>query len=150
MDRDKIDLGAGLFIILAVISLIFIALRAANLTNVNIATTYSLAVSFENIGGLKERSPVKSSGIVVGRITSLNLDQDNYEAIALLDIDSSFTFPEDSTFSVVSTNLLGDQYINIEAGGADKMLSDGDITVGNSAIILEDLISKFLFDEAAE
>lgn len=150
MDRDNIDFGAGLFIILAVIGLVFIALRAANLSNVGSLSTYQLDISFENIGALKTSSPVKSSGIVVGRVRQLRLDQQTYEAIAELHIDTRYNFPDDSTFSVVSTNLLGDQYINIEAGGSDTMLADGDSTYGNSAIILEDLISKFLFDSAAE
>ena len=150
MDRDRIDFGAGIFIILATVALVFIALRAANLTNVNTSDTYTVNVSFENIGGLNVRSPVKSSGIVVGRVIDLLLDQDNFEAIAVLALYQEYNFPEDSTFSVVSTNLLGDQYVNVEAGGADDNLSDGDTTIGNSAIILEDLISKFLFNEAAE
>ncbi len=150
MERDKVDLGAGLLVILAIASLAFLALRAANLTRAGSLDTYTLNVSFENIGGLRSRSPVKSSGIVVGRITDLSLDQDNYEAVAQLDIETGYQFPADSIFSVVSTNLLGDQYVNIEAGGADELLGDGDLVTGNSAIILEDLISKFLFDKAAE
>ena len=150
MERDKIDLGAGLFVVLAVLSLAFLALRAANLTRYGTTETYTISVSFENIGGLRNRSPVKSSGIVVGRISELGLDQDNYEAVADLDIDTAYQFPADSTFSVVSTNLLGDQYVNIEAGGDDTLLTNGDFVAGNSAIILEDLISKFLFDKASE
>lgn len=150
MERKNIDFGAGLFIILAFISLAFIALRAVNLDNVGGLQTYQINVSFENIGALKTSSPVKSAGIVVGRVQGLKLDQDRYEAIASLTIEESYTFPEDSIFSVVSTNLLGDQYINIEAGGSDTKLQDGSTAFGNSAIILEDLISKFLFDKAAE
>lgn len=150
MNRENIDFGAGLLIVLAVISMIFIALRAANLSNVGSLQTYQVNVSFENIGALKSSSPVKSSGIVVGRVEDLILDQESYEAVAALQLEKNFNFPDDSTFSVVSTNLLGDQYINIEAGGSTNMLADGDTAFGNSAIILEDLISKFLFDKAAE
>lgn len=150
MDRDHVDFGAGLLIILAVVSLVFIAMRAANLTNVTTAATYTVNVSFENIGALKTSSPVKSSGIVVGRVEDLALDLENYEAIASLEIEESYKFPEDSSFSIVSTNLLGDQYINIEAGGSEAMIAGDDTVFGNSAIILEDLISKFLFDKAAE
>lgn len=150
MERRNIDLGAGLAIILAIISLMFLSLRAVNFDNVGGLKTYQVNVSFENIGALKTSSPVKSSGIIVGRVQELSLDQDNYEAIAELAIENNYTFPEDSIFSVVSTNLLGDQYINIEAGGADTNLQDGAAVFGNSAIILENLISQFLFDKAAE
>lgn len=150
MDRQQIDLGAGLLLLIAIVSLAFIALRAANLDALGGGATYSLAVSFENIGNLKAQSPVKSSGIVVGRIASLSLDQENFEAVALVDIDQRFSFPDDSTFAIVSTNLLGEQYINIVAGGSDTALGDGDRALGNSALILEDLISKFIFDKAAE
>ncbi len=150
MERDHIDFGAGIFIIIAIIGLVFIAMRAANLDNISTSETYEISVSFENIGALNANSPVKSSGIVVGTVESLSLEQEFYEAIARLQIDSRYQFPDDSVFSVVSTNLLGDQYVNIEAGGSETMLAPGDITSGNSAIILEDLISKFLFDQAAE
>lgn len=150
MERDNIDLGAGLFIILAVVGLIFIAVRTANLDNVTTSDTYEVSVTFENIGALNTNSPVKSSGIVVGQVERLGLDQENYEAIATLKLVSSYRFPDDSVFSVVSTNLLGDQYINIEAGGSETMLEDGSFTFGNSAIILEELISKFLFDQAEQ
>lgn len=150
MDREYIDLGAGAFIIIALISLAFIALRAANVDTLGAASTYELRIYFQNIGGLVTRSPVKSSGIIVGRVAALDLDHDTYEAVARLEIETKYQFPDDSSFSVVSTNLLGSQYVNIEAGGSADMLGDGDETEGNSALILEDLISKFLFDKAAE
>ncbi len=148
--RDRADLLAGILIVAAVASLIFIALRAADLGNINTATTYSIDVKFTNIGQLKPRSPVKSSGINVGRVASMRLDGDEYEAIVSLELEAGYRFPRDSVFSIVSTNLLGDQYINIEAGGDEEYLAAGDTRIGNSAIILEDLISKFLFDEAGE
>ena len=148
--RDHADLLAGLLIIAAACSIVFISLRAASLGEFDDSDTYSLKIAFTNIGQLKEQSPIKSSGINVGRISSLSFDGDNYEAIANIEIYSRYRFPSDSTFSVVSTNLLGDQYINVEAGGADKFLEDGDVKIGNSAIILEELISKFLFDKAGE
>ncbi|MBF2735760.1 MAG: outer membrane lipid asymmetry maintenance protein MlaD [Betaproteobacteria bacterium AqS2] len=150
MDRQQIDLGAGLLLLIAIVSLAFIALRAANFDALGGASTYSLAVSFENIGNLKAQSPVKSSGIIVGRIAALSLDQENFEAIAHVDIDQRYSFPDDSTFAIVSTNLLGEQYINIVAGGSETALADGDRALGNSALILEDLIGKFIFDKAAE
>ena len=144
------DLGAGAFIVIALVSLAFISLRAANVQSLGNASTYELQVYFQNIGGLEARSPVKSAGIIVGRVSELKLDQESYEAVAHLNIVSNYQFPDDSSFSVVSTNLLGSQYVNIEAGGSTSMLADGDEAEGNSALILEELISKFLFDKAAE
>ena len=148
--RDRADLLAGLLIIAAACSLVFISLRAASIGDFDDSGTYAIKVKFTNIGQLKEQSPVKSSGINVGRINSLVFDSEEYEAVAHVEIYNRHRFPSDSTFSVVSTNLLGDQYINIEAGGADDFLEQGDVRIGNSAIILEELISKFLFDKAGE
>ena len=148
--RDRADLLAGLLILAAACSMVFISLRAASLGEYDDSDTYSVKVTFTNIGQLKEQSPVKSSGIIVGRVEDLAFDSEEYEAVAYLAIYSRHRFPTDSTFSVVSTNLLGDQYINVEAGGADEFLEEGDVKIGNSAIILEELISKFLFDKASE
>ncbi|MCY4325680.1 MAG: outer membrane lipid asymmetry maintenance protein MlaD [Betaproteobacteria bacterium] len=148
--RDRADLLAGLLIIAAACSMVFIAMRAASLGEYDDSDTYSVKVTFTNIGQLKEQSPVKSSGIIVGRIDSLAFDSEEFEAVAHLELYPRNRFPSDSSFSIVSTNLLGDQYINVEAGGADELLEDGDAKVGNSAIILEELISKFLFDKAGE
>lgn len=150
MNRQYIDLGAGLLLLVAIVSLAFIAMRAANLDALGTSATYSVDVYFENIGNLKEQSPIKSSGIVVGRIAALSLDQESYEAVARIDIDQRYQFPDDSSFAIVSTNLLGEQYINIVAGGSETALQEGDRALGDSAIILEELIGKFLFDKAAE
>lgn len=150
MQRKNIDLWAGLLVILGIISLVFIALRAANISAIDTSESYRVLVSFENIGGIKERSPVRSSGVLVGRVEEVSLDTDIYEAVVAVVIQDSYRFPDDSSFSVVSTNLLGDQYIHVTAGGSDEMLGDGDEVVGNSAIILEELIGKFLFDKAEE
>lgn len=150
MQRRNIDLWAGLLVIMGIISLVFIALRAANISNIDTSEAYRVQVSFENIGGIKVRSPVKSSGVLVGRVESVILDTELYEAVVGVAIQDSFQFPDDSSFSVVSTNLLGDQYIHVTAGGSEDMLADGDEVIGNSAIILEELIGKFLFDQAEE
>jgi len=149
MQRKNIDLLAGLLVIAGAISLVFIALRAANLDSSGLSgETYRLSVSFENIGGIKDLSPVRSSGVLVGRVDRIRLDTDIYEAIVDVLIDERFRFPSDSSFSIVSTNLLGDQYIHVVAGGADDLLAGGDQVIGNSALILEDLIGSFLVNEA--
>ncbi len=139
---------AGLLVIFGVGALVFVALQAANIGAIDAAKTYQIKVRFENLGGIKQRSAVRSSGILVGRVDSVLLDSDIYEAVASLSIEETYRFPADSIFSIVSTNLLGDQYVNIVAGGADEMLENGDSVLGNSALILEDLIGNFLVDTA--
>lgn len=146
--RDRADFLAGILVIAAVASLLFLALQAANLNDAKYAEVYTINISLANTGDIKKKSPVKSSGIIIGRVSNLELDIDKYEAVVQIAISSNYRFPKDSIFSVVSTNLLGGQYINIEAGGDEEFLADNDTVVGNSAIILEELISKFLFNEA--
>ena len=150
MNRDRIDLLAGLLFVAAAASIVFIALRAANLTEYDPSSQYHVKISFANIGQLKVRSPVKSSGVVVGRVQRISFDSEMYVALVEVGINEEYQFPADSIFSIVSTNLLGDQYVSIEVGGADEFLVDGQNLVGNSAIILEELISKFLFDGGEE
>lgn len=150
MNRDRVNLLAGMLIIAAAASIVFIALKAANLSEIGTVQSYNISANFDNIGQLKPRSPVKSSGVLVGRVNNIELDTKNFVAVASLDIENKYIFPADSIFSIVSTNLLGDQYINIEAGGDEKNLADGAKVNGNSAIILEELISKFLFDKASD
>ena len=150
IERRQVDFMFGLFVVFGVLALIFIALRAADISAVARAGTYDLVVTFENIGGLKPRSPVKSGGVVVGRVAAVHFNNDSFEAEVEVAMDARFSFPEDSIFSIVSSNLLGDQYITVDAGGADENLETGDVVAGNSALILEQLISKFLFDKAAE
>ena len=150
IQRKNIDLLAGLLVIIALISLTFIALKAANISSATTGETYLLDVRFENIGGVQEKAPVKSSGVLVGRVDEIRLDTEDYEAIVTLAIDQQYQFPKDSIFSIVSANLLGGQYIHIDAGGHDESLAHGDTAFGNSALILEELIGKFLFDKARE
>jgi phospholipid/cholesterol/gamma-HCH transport system substrate-binding protein len=150
MNRRQVDFMFGLFVLFGALALIFIALRAANITAVARADTYDLVITFENIGGLKTRSPVKSSGVIVGRVIAVHFNHDTFEAEVEVAMDERFHFPADSIFSIVSSNLLGDQYIAIYAGGEDENLKSGDVIVGNSALILEELIGKFLFEKAAE
>ena len=151
MQRKDIDLLAGLLVIASVLALIFISLKAANTDSLGGGgETYLVDVSFENIGGIKEDSPVRSSGVLVGRVEDVRLDTDIYEAVVQVAINEQYRFPSDSSFSIVSTNLLGDQYIHVVAGANDENLQDGDSLIGNSALILEDLIGNFLVNKAEE
>ena len=149
MTRKDIDFIVGLFVVFAAASVVFIALRAANLTEVD-AGGYSLSVRFENVGSLTENAPVKSGGVPVGRVGAIVFDDEEYAARVEVNIHPEHQFPKDSILAIVSSNLLGGQYVAIEAGGEDEMLKDGDELVGESALVLEHLISQFLLNKAEE
>jgi phospholipid/cholesterol/gamma-HCH transport system substrate-binding protein len=149
MSTEKTDWWVGLFVLLGGIALAFLALRAANLSSFSFAPTYTLTANFDNIGGLKVRAPVKSAGVVVGRVSSISLDKETYKAIVHLDMEKGFLFPLDSSAKILTSGLLGEQYIGLEAGGEDQNLAnDGTIQYTQSAIVLETLISQFLFNTA--
>lgn len=148
--RYHLDFIIGLFVALAVAGTVFIALRAANITNVSSSDGYHLQLKFENIGNLASRSAVKSSGVLVGRVQRISYDSEEYIALVDVVIQPEYSFPTDSIFSIVSSSLLGGQYIAIEVGGDEEMLEANQVVRGNSAIILEELISKFLFDKAGD
>ena len=151
MSRKLIDLWVGFFVILGFAGLLFLALRVGNVSSANFAETYRLTAKFDNIGGLKVRGPVKSAGVVVGRVAEIRLDPGSYEAQVTLTIDSRYRFPKDTFASILTAGLLGEQYIGLDAGGDEKMLKDGDV-VGKtqSAVVLEKLISQFMFNKASE
>ena len=149
MSSEKTDWWVGLFVLLGAIALAFLALRAANLSSFSLAPSYTLSAKFDNIGGLKVRAPVKSAGVVVGRVSSISLDTKTYQAVVRLDMEKGFLFPLDSSAKILTSGLLGEQYIGLEAGGDETDLADnGTIQYTQSAIVLESLISKFLFNTA--
>lgn len=151
MSRKLLDLWVGFFVVLGFAALLFLALRVGNVSSANFADTYQLTAKFDNIGGLKVRGPVKSAGVVVGRVTEIRFDPKTYEAVATLTIDSRYRFPKDTFVSILTAGLLGEQYIGLDAGGDEKMLSPGDvITKTQSAVVLEKLISQFMFNKASE
>src|SRR5690606_27158289 len=115
----------GLFVLLGAIALIFLALRAGNMSSFSFAPTYQVQAHFDNLGGLKVRAPVKSSGVVVGRVASIGFDNERFQAVVTLDLESRYQFPSDSSVSILTSGLLGEQYIGITPGGEDKMLADG-------------------------
>lgn len=149
MTRNNIDFIVGLFVVCAAASVVFIALRAANLTEVD-GGGYSLQVRFENVGSLTENAPVKSGGVPVGRVGRIVFDDDEYAARVEVHVDEEHKFPKDSILAIVSSNLLGGQYVAIEAGADEELLEDGDEVVGESALVLEHLISQFLLNKAEE
>ncbi len=151
MQRSKNDIWVGLFVLIGAVALVFLALKAANLLSFNFNPTYSVSARFDNIGGLKANAPVKSAGVVVGRVASIGFDQNTFQADVRLALNSDATFPQDSSLAILTSGLLGEQYIGITAGYADKNLVAGDrIGSTQSAVVLENLISQFLFNKAAD
>ena len=150
MTREKTDFWVGLFVLLGAIALVFLALRAGNMSSFSFAPTYQVHAHFDNLGGLKVRAPVKSSGVVVGRVASISFDNELYQAVVTLDLESKYQFPADSSVAILTSGLLGEQYIGVTPGGDDKMLAQGSsIQFTQSAVVLEELISKFLYSSAS-
>ena len=151
MSRRLLDLWVGFFVAVGFAGVLFLALRVGNLSSANFAETYQLSARFDNIGGLKVRGPVKSAGVVVGRVSDIRFDPQAYEALVTLTIDSRYQFPKDTFASILTAGLLGEQYIGLDAGGDEKMLSPGDVLAKTqSAVVLEKLISQFMFNKASE
>ena len=151
MNRSTIDLWVGVFVAAGLGALLFLALKVGNLASFSTAQTYQVFAKFANIGGLKVRAPIKSAGVVVGRVADIRFDNESYEAIVAMNVDSGFQFPRDTTAKILTSGLLGEQYIGLEAGGDGVMLKSGDrLRLTQSAVVLENLISQFLFNKAAE
>jgi len=150
MTHEKTDIWVGLFVLLGLAALAFLALRAGNLSSFSFAPTYQVEARFDNLGGLKPRAPVKSSGVVVGRVAGIGFDNERYQAVVTLDLEQRYHFPADSSVSILTSGLLGEQYLGITPGGDDAMLAQGgEITYTQGAVVLEELISKFLYSSAA-
>ena len=151
MQRKSLDLWVGLFVLLGAVALFFLAMKAGNMSSLSFEQSYSVVTRFDNIGGLKPRAPVKSAGVVVGRIANSSFDDKTYQATVTMTIEDTYKFPKDSSAKILTSGLLGEQYIGLEAGGSDDMLAAGDkITQTQSAVILESLISQFLYNKAAD
>ncbi|MCX5590354.1 outer membrane lipid asymmetry maintenance protein MlaD [Alcaligenes endophyticus] len=151
MKQDKTDFWVGLFVLLGLIALTFLALRAGNLSSFSLAKTYQVTAAFDNLGGLKPRAAVKSSGVVVGRVKDISFDNTDFRAVVTLDMNEKYQFPDDSSASILTSGLLGEQYIGLTAGGDDKNLENGStIKYTQSAVVLEELISKFLYNSASK
>lgn len=151
MSDNKSDFWVGLFVLLGILALAFLALRAGNLSSFSFAPTYKVEAAFDNLGGLKVRAPIKSSGVVVGRVVDIDFDNQQFVANVTFEIDEQYKFPDDSSASILTSGLLGEQYIGISPGGDDKDLENGSrILYTQSAVVLEELISKFLYSKASE
>jgi len=151
MRKSAIDIWVGIFVAIGLLAALFLALKVGNMNAVSFAPTYTISARFDNIGGLKPRAPVKSAGVVVGRISSISFDDKTYQATVSMTIEDAYQFPVDSSAKILTSGLLGEQYIGLEAGGSDTMLvSGGKLTQTQSAIVLENLISQFLYNKAAD
>ncbi len=152
MQRKAIDIWVGLFVLMGIAALMFLALKAGNLSSLNLGEqTYNVTARFDNIGGLKPQAPVKSAGVVVGRVGAISFDDKKFQAIVTLKLNPAHKFPKDSSIKILTAGLLGEQYIGIEPGGDANLLANGDrIKMTSSAVVLEDLIGQFLYSKAAE
>jgi phospholipid/cholesterol/gamma-HCH transport system substrate-binding protein len=151
MQRSKNDVWVGLFVLLGAAAILFLALKSANLLTLNFQSNYTVSGRFDNIGGLKRQAAVKSAGVVVGRVESVTFDDKTFQATVTMNIESRYQFPKDSSLKILTSGLLGEQYIGIEAGAEADNLANGDrIQATQSAVVLENLISQFMYNKASE
>jgi len=151
MNKTILDLWVGLFVIVGIAALLFLTLKVGSMNTVNNSNSYEVVARFENIGGLKTRAPVKSAGVVVGRVADVRFDNEMYEAAVTLRLDKRYAFPKDTSAAIMTSGLLGEQYIGLEAGGDSVKLKDKDrILITQDAVVLENLIGQFLYGNAQE
>ncbi len=151
MQRSKNDVWVGLFVLLGAAAVLFLALKSANLLTLNFQSNYTVSGRFDNIGGLKRQAAVKSAGVVVGRVENVTFDDKTFQATVTMSLESRYQFPKDSSLKILTSGLLGEQYIGIEAGSEADNLANGDrIQATQSAVVLENLISQFLYNKAAD
>ena len=151
MQRSKNDVWVGLFLLIGLVAVLFLALKSANLLQYSWAKNYTVTAKFDNIGGLKYGAAVKSAGVVVGRVEGIQFDGESFQAKVSLALKNQFAFPKDSSLKILTSGLLGEQYVGIVAGADEKNLEAGDnIGSTQSAVVLENLISQFLYSKAAD
>ncbi len=151
MKKQSLDIWVGLFVAMGLLALLFLALKAGNMSAFTFEPTYQVTARFDNIGGLKPRAPVKSAGVVVGRVAEIRFDDQSYQATVVMNLETRYKFPKDSSAKILTSGLLGEQYIGLEAGGDENMIAQGSkLTQTQSAIVLENLISQFLYSKASD
>lgn len=151
MSRKTLDLWVGVFVAIGLGALLFLSLKVANLSSFSGGPTYLVKARFDNIGGLKVRAAVKSAGVVVGRVTDIRFDNQTFEAEVTMSVDGTYQFPRDTSAKILTSGLLGEQYVGLAAGGDTVNLKTGDtVKITQSAVVLENLISQFLYSKAAE
>lgn len=149
MQRSKNDVWVGLFVLIGAVAILFLALQSANLLSLSFQKTYQVKAKFDNVGGVKPKAAVRSAGVVVGRVDSIVFDDKSFQAVVTLALETRYVFPKDSSLKILTSGLLGEQYLGIEPGADDNNLVAGDtISSTQSAVVLENLISQFLFSKA--
>ncbi len=149
MNRKLTDVLVGLFVVLGFAALLFLALQAGNLASFSLTKSYDVQARFDNIGGLKVRAPIKSAGVTVGRVSAIGFDGESFRADVTLSLDEKFKFPKDTSAKILTSGLLGEQYVGLEPGGDMKNLAAGDkVTLTQSAVVLENLIGQFLYGQS--
>jgi phospholipid/cholesterol/gamma-HCH transport system substrate-binding protein len=151
MERTTLDLWVGAFVVAGLGALVMLAMKVGNLSTYNVSETYQLQAYFTNIGGLKPKASIKSAGVLVGRVTDIQLDpQHEYQAKVTMSLDRRYQFPKDTVTKILTSGLLGEQYIGLEPGEDEKMLGNGDVVrKTQSAVVLEDMIGRFLYNKAS-
>jgi phospholipid/cholesterol/gamma-HCH transport system substrate-binding protein len=144
----SVELGTGLFVVLGFAALFFLATQTTGSENFTGADTYQVTARFDNVGNLKSRAPVSMSGVTIGRVRSVEFDPERLNAVVTFAIDRKYDeIPDDSDASILTAGLLGSQYLGLQAGGSDTYLADGsEIQFTQSAVVIENLISKYLFN----
>ncbi len=151
MQRSKNDVWVGLFVLIGAVAILFLALQSANLLSLSFQKSYTLTAKFDNIGGLKPKAAVRSAGVVVGRVERIAFDDKTFQARVTLAMENRYAFPKDSSLKILTSGLLGEQYLGMEPGADEKTLAEGDtVTSTQSAMFLESMISQFLYSKAAE
>ncbi|MDH2918264.1 MAG: outer membrane lipid asymmetry maintenance protein MlaD [Sideroxydans sp.] len=149
MERTTVDLWVGMFVVGGIAALVMLAMKVGNLSTYNVSETYQVQAYFSNIGGLKPKASIKSAGVLVGRVTDITLDAERYEAKVTMSVDKRYQFPTDTYANILTSGLLGEQYIGLIPGGDEQMLKAGEqIKHTQSAVVMEELISKFIYSKA--
>jgi len=151
MERKTVDLWVGIFVTAGLIGLLVLALKVGNASSVRVSDGYTITAIFDNVGGLRARAPVRSAGVLVGRVERVGFDNETLRAKVVMRIDRRYEFPKDSSVSILTAGLLGDQFIGIDGGGDIELLEDGDqVRLTQSAIVLEKVIGQFLYGKGPQ
>ena len=151
MNTRTVEILVGIFVAGAMAALFMLSLQVSNLTSYGDDEGYEIRASFENIGGLKVRSPVSAGGVRVGKVSDISYNNERYEAVVTLSIDEAYKFPTDSSASILTEGLLGEQYIGLVPGAEEEFLQPGDvIELTEPALVLERVIGQFLYSKAQE
>ena len=151
MERKTVDLWVGIFVTAGLIGLLVLALKVGNASSVRVSDGYTITAIFDNVGGLRARAPVRSAGVLVGRVEKVGFDNETLRAKVIMRIDRRYEFPKDSSVSILTAGLLGDQFIGIDGGGDIELLVDGDqVRLTQSAMVLEKVIGQFLYGKTPQ